>query len=108
MNNLSNWGFAKFDLSERWPRDASGDFEEPAFLRFASELDMEADMLMNLLEAYSIPVVCKYANNGDFGRVIMGTSGTGVELYVPKSLLEDARDILSSEAEEETEEEHGV
>lgn len=47
-------------------------------------------MIVNLLEAYGIPCIRQYPNDGDFGRLILGTSGTGVEIYVPKTMYEDA------------------
>ena len=38
-----------------------------------------------------------------FGKVINGFSGYGASLYVPASLLEDAKEILEAEPVEEPE-----
>ena len=44
-------------------------------------------------------------NNGDFGRLIIGVSGPGVDIYVPASLWADACELLrepNEEMEEDT------
>lgn len=77
-------------LYERWPKSESGEPVEPVFLTHVQCLDINDEMLVNLLEAYGIPCLRQYPNDGDFGRLILGTSGTGVEIYVPKTMYEDA------------------
>ena len=55
-----------------------------------------------MLEAYGIPCVRDYPGNGSFGRVIMGTSGTGVDIFVPKSMLNTAQKLIEGvETDEE-------
>ena len=100
---MKNWGFKKFDLVDRWPKDENGKPEEPVFLTHSSEVQMESEMIINMLSAYNIPVVCRYENNGDFGRVMIGLSGTGVDLYVPSSMLQDAQNIMSCNIEDDSE-----
>ena len=101
---MKTWGCKKVDRAENWPKGSEGEFEEPEFLMHASESQMEAEMIINLLKAYNIPVVCRYPNNGDFGRVILGLSAMGVDLYVPKSSLSEAKDILRGGEEPDGEE----
>ena len=88
------WGKAEHDLSERWPKNADGTNEQPAFLTLVMDTNAEADMLCSMLRAYGIPVLCRYEGEGAFGKVVLGTPGSGTELYVPASMLEDAKALI--------------
>lgn len=98
------WGLAHRrdrGLPERWPKDAQGEPEEPVFLCKCSNLDMSDKLLINMLEAYGVPCLCIDAGDGGFGRVVMGMSGQGTEIYVPKSLYNDATELCKEENNEE-------
>ena len=88
------WGKTEHDLSERWPKDAGGKNEQPAFLTRVMDTNAEADMLCSMLRAYGIPVLRKYEGEGSFGKVVLGTPGHGTGLYVPASMLEDAKNLI--------------
>ena len=86
------WGRSDFGkVYSRWPKDENGEPEEPAFLTHCSGMDMDDQMVMTMLEAYGIVSIRRYPNYGEFGKLIIGMSGSGVDIYVPKSSLEDAR-----------------
>ena len=76
------------DLLKRWPRDADGEPVPPAMLTKCTGVDMDDVLLVNMLEAYGIPVLKNYAGESSLGRVVVGFSGYGVSLYVPASRLE--------------------
>ena len=96
------WGRSIFDpVSERWPKDGSGEPEEAALLCSTSNTDLSDELTVNMLEAYGIPCVRSFPGDGSFGRVILGASGTGVDIYVPKSMLEDAKTLLKGDFEDE-------
>ncbi|MBR0039962.1 MAG: hypothetical protein IJP64_01130 [Oscillospiraceae bacterium] len=96
------WGRAGMGLVfDRWPKDAEGHAEESAFLCTCGSTDLSDTLTVNLLEAYGIPCLRDYPGNGAFGRVIMGASGTGVDIYVPKSMLEEARMLIKGEENDE-------
>ena len=98
-----DWGRAELaGLSKRWPKDENGQFEEPVRLCTLSSLDMRDELLLNMLEAYGIPCLRLYPGDGAFGKLILGMSGQGTDIYVPKSLYEDA--IVLSEGAESDEE----
>ena len=59
------------------------------------------ELTLSLLEAYGIPTVCEYPNNGLFGKLILGYPAAGLDIFVPETLLGEARDILSAEVLEE-------
>ncbi len=53
-------------------------------------------MTVEMLRAYGIPVMKKYDDkDGTLGKVLFGTPSGGVGLYVPESMLEDARNLLA-------------
>ena len=74
------WSKLPGDLQKRWPRDESGEFVAPKFLAWRQCVDLADEFLVNMLEAYGIPVLRQYAGDGSFGKVVLGMSGTGAEL----------------------------
>ena len=61
---------------------------------------LPTELKINMLEAYGIPCLRIYPGDGSFGKLILGMSGQGVDIYVPSSLLEDAQTLCSAQAEE--------
>ena len=101
-NVKGEWGRSPYGkLQDDWPKDENGDFEEPVFLKHCASTDMEDDLLVNMLAAYGIPCIRQYPNNGQLGRVIMGISGNGSDLYVPVSKAEEARTLCEGEVRDE-------
>ena len=68
------------------------DLGEPTLL-FAGLNTLQADMLLALLAEQQIPAYKKSRGAGGYISVLMGTTSLGVEIYVPESLLEHAREI---------------
>ena len=88
-------------LLERWPKDERGEPEEPVLLTTAINLNLFDEMTINMLEAYGIPCLKRYPGDGSFGKVVLGMSGQGTEIYVPRSMLEDAAALVSGVGIEE-------
>ena len=102
MNDQGNWTRSlSGGLYERWPKDASGEPEEPVLLTTAINLNLVDELTVNMLEAYGIPCLKRYPGNGSFGKVILGMSGQGTEIYVPKSMLDDAVALVSGEGQQD-------
>lgn len=95
------WGKTPHDTLARWPKQENGEPEAPAFLARVSEADGEAEMLCAMLRSYDIPTLRNYEGEGTLGKVVLGMSGSGVSLYVPASLLEDAQALITPIDEEE-------
>ena len=55
------------------------------------------ELTLNLLEAYGIPHVCEYPNNGLFGKLILGFPPGGIRVFVPETMLEDAQNVLNAD-----------
>ena len=102
---MENWGFAKnWNKLDDWPTDENGDKVKPAFLMHVGGAPMDMDIELNVLEAYNIPTILKYPNNGEFGKLIIGHAGAGTDIFVPETMLDDAKNILNGticEVEEE-------
>lgn len=94
------WGWTPVGkLTEQWPRCEDGQFVLPALLTHCTSLDLQDEMLVNMLSAYGIPAFRLYPNDGSFGRVVLGMSGGGADIYVPQTLLDDARSLISEDCE---------
>lgn len=90
--------FSHEELLRRWPKDADGQPEEPAFLINLREDDgLSAQMAVTQLEAFGIPVLGRYPWGGSVVRLYLGASHTGVDLYVPASRLDEARQLLETQ-----------
>ena len=91
----------KEETGPEWPVRESGEPVAPAFLIHIGGGPLDMELTLNLLAAYGIPHVCDYPNNGLFGKLIMGHPPSGMEVYVPETMLEDAQNILSADSYEE-------
>ena len=58
------------------------------------------ELIINMLEAYGIPCLRDYPGDGSFGKVVLGMSGQGTDIYVPESRLEEARALCAARPEE--------
>lgn len=102
MGGISGWGRRGEDrAAELWPKDENGEPLAPAFLLHTDELDYDDELTLSMLRAFGIPALRRYPQNGEFGSVILGMSGNGVDIYVPETMLADARNIISAEISED-------
>lgn len=94
-SSVAGWFLSfKDSLSDNWPYLENGQPEKPALLAHRSSVNMEDRLLINMLTAYNIPVVYNYPENGATGKILLGISGYGMDIYVPESLLEDAKALM--------------
>jgi hypothetical protein len=62
---------------------------------------MEDTLLISMLESYGISCSRKYPHYGGFGNLMLGISAEGVDIFVPETLLEDARALMEGAPENE-------
>ena len=76
-----------------------GDEEEAVetALLFTAEDELQANIIESLLKVYGIPLRRRYKGNDTFTKIYMGVTSHGIELYVPKTALEEAQSILQNE-----------
>jgi len=93
---MKNWSFHKFgEKADNWPKNENGEPVDPVFLEHVSGSEIDVRMEINMLTAFGMPVLFKYPNDGEFAKVIMGYAPTGTDIYVPETMLEDAKNIIS-------------
>ena len=100
------WSFKKTE-GPSWPNDENGEPITPAYLKHISGGPLDLELSLNLLEAYGIPHVSEYPNNGAFGKLIFGHPPSGMEIFVPETMLEDAMNVLSADVVEDDDGELG-
>jgi len=96
-----HFSFKRAKTSPEWPLDSSGNKVKPAFLANISGSQLDYEMALSLLRAYKIPYACDFPGAGPLAKIIVGFSGAGMDIYVPETMLEDARELLFGEAEDE-------
>lgn len=101
---MANWFRGKKKkLKDVWPKNENGEPVSPALLTHIGGSTMDMQITLSLLEAYGIPAVDRYPNDGEFGRMMIGHAGGGVDIFVPETMLEEAKDILNADiVEDET------
>ena len=85
----------------KWPRDENGEPIPPAYLTHIGGGPLDMELTLNLLEAYGIPHVSEFPNNGLFGKLIMGHPPSGMEVFVPETKLVEAQNLLNAEIVED-------
>lgn len=94
--------FSKDKKTEpEWPNNEDGTPVAPAYLKHISGGPLDMEMETGLLAAYGIPHIYQYPADGGFGKVILGYSANGLDIFVPETMLEDAQNILNPESIEE-------
>ena len=94
------WSFSgKSELP--WPVDEDGEPEEAALLTTVFGTQVDYDMQTGMLNAFGIPTTCDFPGAGRLAKVILGFTGTGMEVYVPKSMLDAAQDLITQKPDEE-------
>jgi len=94
-------GFKKPDSSPEWPLDESGARVKAAFLVNIAGTQVDYDMALSVLRAFNIPYACDFPGAGPFVKILTGFSGSGMDIYVPETMLEDAENVLFGAAEDE-------
>ena len=105
---MDNWNFTGKPDVPAWPKDAQGQDEKAVLLTQTFDSPADTDMIISLLAAYGIPCFKYYDKDGGAGKVINGFSGYGASLYVPQTMLEEAKNILNAQAVEEDENDAGL
>ena len=99
---MKDWGLHEYNKAyEAWPKNEDGSTVSPAFLTHCSPLDLDAEMVQSMLEAYGIPSIRHLPGDGQFGELILGMSGGGIDILVPETMRDQARQLLKGEPEDD-------
>ena len=99
--DMSKWAFAPD--APQWPTEESGEKVKAVRLMNTFDSADDADMKISLLAAYGVPCFKYYDLDGGAGKVINGFSGYGAGLYVPATMLDEAKAILEAKPVEDEE-----
>lgn len=77
-----------------WPKNINGEEEKPVFLKKIVGTQMDYELTVGMLEAYGFPVMKNMSALGRLGKIVLGFSGTGMDIYVPESMYHDAKMLL--------------
>ncbi len=95
---MGDWSFHyKSGVVGNWPVTPSGEPEEPVFLERLTGSESEIGLEQNMLWAFGVPSLSRYPMDGVLGKVVLGQSGFGKDIFVPRPLLEDAKNIISAD-----------
>ena len=98
------WSALPGSVSRNWPKDQHGQPEKPVFLTHLQSTDMADTVTVNMLSAFGIVSFLVHPGDGSFGKVVMGMSGTGSDLYVPECDYEQAKLLMESESDDQLQE----
>jgi len=88
------------ELYDKWPKSEQGEPVAPKMLTHCTSLDMADTMLVSMLRAYGIPAMIIHPGDGDFGKVLLGMSGTGSCVFVPETMYDEAKELMEAEPDE--------
>ena len=89
------------ELYDKWPRDAQGEIVAPKFLKHCTSVDMEDTLLVNMPGSYGVPAVVLHPGDGNFGKVVIGMSGTGSSIFVPETMYDLAKELMEAEPDDD-------
>lgn len=87
-------------MPDNWPKGENGEPEKAVFLKHCTCVNMENQMLRNMLEGYGIPSIEGYPDDGGFGKVVLGMSASGADIYVPASMHDDALSLIGGNSDD--------
>ncbi|MDR0917505.1 MAG: DUF2007 domain-containing protein [Oscillospiraceae bacterium] len=86
---------------DEWTQ-VDGQPDRAVFLTHVGGGGMEAEITVSRLRSFGIPAILKTPGEGLAGKVILGRSGFGDDVYVPESQLADALALISDDDFDET------
>ena len=66
----------------------------PALLTTVTGTQLDYQLLLAQLRSYGIPVLGTFTATGNLAKLILGFAGTGMDVYVPETMVELARELL--------------
>ncbi len=77
-----------------WPTDDSGEPVTPALLTTVMGNQLDYQMTLSQLHSFGVPTLESYTSTGALAKVILGFAGTGMDVFVPETMVELARELL--------------
>ena len=84
-----------------WPTEDDGSPVKPARLMTVTGNQLDYQMVVAQLRSFGVPVVGTFTADGTLSKLILGFAGTGMDILVPETMVELARELMQPMEEEE-------
>ncbi|MBP1925074.1 type III secretory pathway lipoprotein EscJ [Sedimentibacter acidaminivorans] len=71
--------------------------DDKAVLLLSDLNDIDAKIIISMLESYGIPVMKKNKGSGGIMEVYFGANNFGIDLYVPSKMLDKSLELINSD-----------
>ena len=86
-----------------WPTDDAGEPAAPVLLTTVTGTQLDYQLVLAQLRSFGVPVLGTFSATGNLAKLVLGFAGTGMDVYVPETMAELARELLEAPPEEEPE-----
>ena len=87
-----------------WPSYDDGTPVKPVRLMTVTGTQLDYQMVLTQLQSFGVPVVGTFTADGALSKLILGFAGSGMDVIVPETMAELARELLKPVDGEEGEE----
>ena len=77
-----------------WPSYDDGTPVKPVRLMTVTGNQLDYQMVITQLQSFGVPVVGTFTADGALSKVILGFAGTGMDVIVPETMADLARELL--------------
>lgn len=77
-----------------WPTDDEGNPVKPARLTTVTGNQLDYQLLLAELKSFGVPVVGTFTADGTLAKLVLGFAGTGMDVLVPETMVDLARELL--------------
>ena len=84
-----------------WPSYDDGSPVKPVRLMTVTGTQLDYQMVITQLQSFGVPVVGTFTADGALSKLIFGFAGSGMDVLVPETMAELARELLKPVEDEE-------
>ena len=77
-----------------WPSYDDGSPVKPVRLMTVTGTQLDYQMVITQLQSFGVPVVGTFTADGALSKLLFGFSGTGMDVLVPETMAELARELM--------------
>ena len=77
-----------------WPSYDDGTPVKPVRLMTVTGTQLDYQMVITQLQSFGVPVVGTFTADGTLSKLILGFAGTGMDVIVPETMADLARELL--------------
>lgn len=86
-----------------WPSDDDGNPIPPVRLMTVTGNQIDYQLAVTQLRSFGVPVVGSFTPDAALSKLILGFAGSGMDILVPETMAELARELMKPVEPEETE-----